>query len=107
MKLTPSFYSWLKGGRRKMKLKCSFEIVDMGDELIAVPVGAEAANMRGVLKVNKEGAEILQLLESEQDESKIVVKLAEKYDNDHVALSNHVKNFLGTLIKEGFLSENA
>lgn len=90
-----------------MKLKCSFEIVDMGDELIAVPVGAEAANMRGVLKVNKEGAEILQLLESEQDESKIVEKLAEKYDNDRAILANHVRSFLETLLKEGFLSENA
>ncbi len=90
-----------------MKLNCSFEIVDMGDELIAVPIGAEAANMRGVLKVNKEGAEILQLLESEPDENLIVEKLAEKYDNDRDTLTTHVRSFLDILLKEGFLSENA
>ena len=45
-----------------MKLKCTFDFVDMGDEIIAVPIGPNSDEIGGVFKLNKEGMEILKLL---------------------------------------------
>ena len=36
-----------------MKLKYTFEAVDMGDEIIFVPVGDKASEVHGVLKLSK------------------------------------------------------
>ena len=55
-----------------MKLKYVFETVDMGDEYIAVPVGRNANQMRGILKLNKSGSEILECLSKETTEEESV-----------------------------------
>ena len=64
-----------------MKLKHTFEIVNMGDELIAVPVGESSQQLHGVVKLNKEGFEIIELLQKDITEEDIVVRLANKYEN--------------------------
>ena len=88
-----------------MKLKYSFEIIDMGEELIAVPVGESANHVRGVLKMNREGAEIMQLLGSETDMKKIVDTLASKYDNDPNSLNKFVRSFVENLRSSGLLND--
>lgn len=60
-----------------MRLNTSFEIVDMGEEMIAVPVGKRASDVRGVLKMNTEGREVFELIESGMDEDGIVDFLVE------------------------------
>ena len=47
-----------------MKLKNTFESVDMGNEIIMVPVGKSAEQVQGVLKLNAEGLEIMNMLET-------------------------------------------
>ena len=59
-----------------MKLNYTFEFVDLDDEIIMVPIGANAEQVHGVLKVNKTGQEIISLL-AEQYVQSIVKTLQE------------------------------
>ena len=80
-----------------MKLCCHFEAVNMGDEIIIVPVGIGANLIQGVVKVNKEGLEIFELLESDISEDDIIIKLIEKYDSDPETISMYVHKFIELL----------
>ena len=64
-----------------MKLKYMLETVDMGDELIAVPVGEGADQIAGVIRMNSEGLEIINLFKEEQTIETAIEILALKYDN--------------------------
>ncbi len=88
-----------------MKLKYSFETVDMGDEIIAVPVGDGAQKIHGILKLNKEGLELYELLKKETTEESIVETLAAKYENDRDSLISYVHNFIETLRNSGMIEE--
>ena len=88
-----------------MRLKYTFEMVDMGEEIICVPVGEGAAQVHGVLKLNKEGQEIMELLKEETDEKKIVDTLAAKYENDRNILIEYVRNIVESLQNAGLITE--
>lgn len=86
-----------------MKLKYTFEAVDMGDEIIFVPVGDKASEVHGVLKLNAEGKEVVEALKEETTEEKIVQMLAQKYNNDPTELTQYVRNVIDILKKENLL----
>ena len=88
-----------------MRLKCTFEVVDMGDEMIAVPIGVGANTIHGVLKLNKAGAEILNMLNKNVSEEGIIDNLTEKYENDRDTISSYVKNFINILRKKQLIIE--
>ena len=88
-----------------MKIKCSFEFVDMGDEYIAVPVGEGAAPISGVLRLNNTGKEIVELLCNETTIESIISSLSEKYDDDRIIISNYVSVIINTLRKNNLLDE--
>ena len=80
-----------------MKLKYNFEYVDMGEEIVCVPVGKNANAVHGVLKLNKEGQEIVSLLEQDTSVEMITSQLATKYENDKESLLEYVNNVIDTL----------
>lgn len=82
-----------------MKLKYDFEVVDMGEEKIAVPVGNGANNLRGVIKLNDEGYEIFKLLLDGKNESEIISAICNKYDNDVETIRGYVECFIKELVK--------
>lgn len=86
-----------------MKLKYSFEDVDMGDEIISVPVGENSDQVQGVLKLNVGGREILNLLVEDTTEEEVVESLALKYENDREQLAQYVHNVISKLQKAGLL----
>ena len=88
-----------------MKLGCSFEFVDMGEEIIAVPVGENANLVRGVLKLNKEGKEIIELLQSNISREQIVNTLSEQYTTDKNGLLAYVNETIKAIRDAGLLSE--
>ena len=51
-----------------MKTKYRFEIMELDDGLVAVPVGAGAEQFQGVLKLNETAKSIIELLENETTE---------------------------------------
>ena len=86
-----------------MKLVVNFDTVDMGDEIVAVPVGDGSEKIHGVLKLNKSGAEILEYLKSGSSEEEIVEKLSKKYDNGRASLASDVHEAIESLEKAGLL----
>ncbi len=88
-----------------MKLKCSFEAVNMGNEIVAVPVGDSANQVHGILKLNESGLEIIKLLEEETNTEKIIDTLTKKYDNDVDALYKDVSDIIDVLRCNGLIIE--
>ena len=79
-----------------MRLCCSFEIVEMEDEIVAVPVGENSANKNGILKLNPEGKEIFEMLMKGFSEEEIRNNLFEKYENKS-EIEEILKSFLDKL----------
>lgn len=88
-----------------MKLKSTFETVDMGDELIAVPIGEGADKVSGVIKLNKSGKQILDLLSKGLNENEVVEYLSMHYDNDRETLKLYVEKIIKVLNDAGLLAE--
>lgn len=88
-----------------MRLKYTFELVDMADEIIAVPVGKDSSDLQGIIKLNKEGAEILSLLNKDTSIDEIVNALSIKYENNRDELKVYAKQVLDILKKNDLLFE--
>jgi len=89
-----------------MKLKSEFEIVTIGDETMAVPVGDGASELHCVVKMNGSAAEILDMLKDDISKAEIVDRLADKYSNDKAELELFVGNVLKELNDNGLLNGN-
>lgn len=88
-----------------MKLKYTFDAVDMGDEIVAVPVGDGADQIHGVVKLNKSGQEIMELLKNDITMEGIIDILAEKYDNSREDLIIHVTRVIDVLYNAGVIDK--
>ena len=88
-----------------MKLKCSFECIELDKEIIGVPVGDGASKIHGVLKLNNEGREILNLLSEETTEEEIVLSLSNNYENTKSDLRKKVDHFISKLRLANLLDE--
>ena len=88
-----------------MKLKYHFDAVDMGDEIIAVPVGDGAEQIQGVLRLNHSGNEIMELLKEEITEDQIIHILAAQYVNSTDELTGYVEGAIKTLAGAGLIEE--
>jgi len=88
-----------------MKLKYTFETVELGEEVIAVPVGQGASKIKGVLKLNREAKEIFEHLKSDTNEEQIVDALVLKYENSRDVLLKYVQNMIETLRTHGLIEE--
>lgn len=73
-----------------MKFKCEFETVDMGEEIILVPVGDRASEIHGVLKLNESGKEIVDFLQEDTSLDMIIDSLLTKYKNDRNEITAYV-----------------
>lgn len=88
-----------------MKMKCTFEPVDMGSEIIAVPVGNGADQAHGVLKLNKTGLEIVDMLGKDTTIEEIVSKLTSKYNNDADTIVKYVQDIVELLRSNNLIEE--
>ncbi len=88
-----------------MKLKYSFEAVNMGNEIIMVPVGDNADQVHGVLKMNSEGQEIVNMLINETDVDSIINSLSEKYNAEKELIKKNVQDIVQLLRDNKLLEE--
>ena len=86
-----------------MKAKYSFEIMDLDDEQVAVPVGDGADKFHGILKVNETAVALLKLLEQDTDEEKIVDAILQEYKGEKEQIAGYVHEFVEKLISEGIV----
>ncbi len=87
-----------------MKLLYDFEIMDMGEEFVAVPVGEGAGKIHGMIRMNKEAAEMFQLVKDNRQPEDALEELLRRYpdlEKDDAAWD--LCNFMNRLIAEGVL----
>ena len=88
-----------------MKLKYDFETVELGDDYVSVPIGERSNTFHGVIKLNKEGMEIFNLLKTDISEESIVNILASKYENNRETISDYVSQAIKRLREIGVIEE--
>ena len=88
-----------------MKIKYDFETTELGDQIVAVPVGDGARDFKGVITVNASGAAILERLRKETTVEEITASLMEEYEGTKEALMASVEKMVVRLRSEGLLDE--
>lgn len=86
-----------------MKAKYTFEIMNLDDSQVAVPVGAGAEEFHGVLKVNETAVAILKQLEQDTTEQQIVDALMKEYSGEKTEIASYVHQFVEKLTAEGIV----
>ena len=87
-----------------MKLKYEMEMVEIGEEITAVPLGCDK-EFSGIVQMNSSAASIIKLLEKETDEDTIVAQLKKEYDADEEILRRNVHAVVEKLRAKGLLAE--
>ena len=80
-----------------MKLKYAFTALDLDNGKVLVPIGKDSEDYHGILKINTDALEIINLLKDDTTEEKIVQQLAKKYENDEEELTKFVHKSIEVL----------
>ena len=88
-----------------MKSKYVFEKMELDGEIVAVPVGEDAAEFHAVLNVNEEAMRILELLQEETTEENIIAQLLKEYEGEKEEIAPLVSAYISQLRQEGLLEE--
>ncbi len=88
-----------------MKSKYYFEKMELDGEIVAVPVGENAADLHAVLNLNEEAMRILELLREETTEENIVAQLLKEYTCEKEEIAPLVSTYIDQLRQGGLLEE--
>lgn len=88
-----------------MKSKYVFERMELDGEIVGVPVGENASELSAVLNLNEVAMRILELLQEETTETKIVDQLMKEYDGSETEIASSVHAYIGQLRQEGLLED--
>ena len=87
-----------------MKLKYEFEMMSLEDKMVAIPVGEEAIEFAGVIKLNETAAFIFNLLKDETTEEAILDALENEYDAPRERLIDDVRKIINEYREKGLLA---
>ena len=65
-----------------MKIKENYELVEIGDERMLIPVGDEAQGFRGVVTINEEMAYLARLAREEKSVEELADAMTGEFDVD-------------------------
>lgn len=85
-----------------MKIKKGFVVREVGGENVAVPVGAQTKNFRGMIKLNETGRFLWDLFLEEKTVDEAVAALLETYDVEEAIAREDVERFVSVLLENGF-----
>ena len=88
-----------------MKLKYEFAALDLDNGKVLVPMGKDSEDYHGIIKINADALEIINLLKDDTTEEKIVQQLAKKYENDKEELARFVHKSIEVLREQGLILE--
>ena len=90
-----------------MHIVPGFVVREIAGETIAIPAGAAARELSGLLALNGSGKFLFQLLQSEQTEDSLACALLDTYDTDPATARADVSEFLEILRANTLLVESA
>ena len=89
-----------------MRLIESLVLTELGDEYVAVPTGAAAERLRGIIHLNATGLAIIKGLQQGLNEKKIAGILVDKYDRvDFEKALEDVKTIIKEMIMAGLIED--
>lgn len=88
-----------------MRIKDGFVVRTVGDESMAVPVGARLRDVPGVIALSDTGAFLWRRLEQGASEKDLVDALTEAYEVEPERASRDVSAFVASLAANGWLEE--
>ena len=88
-----------------MNVVPGFVVRQIAGETVAIPAGAAARALSGLLALNGSGKLLFELLQSPQSVDSLVQALLEQYEIDEVTARADVAEFLQTLRENGVLVE--
>lgn len=77
-----------------MRLKYTFETMELDDQVVAVPVGEGAEAFHGVIRLNETGAFIFELLKNDMTERDIVDAMKKEYDASAESLTADIHRYI-------------
>ncbi len=88
-----------------MKLKYTFDLVEVDDHIVAVPVGGDEKPYHGVVKLNESAASIFKKLQEETNEDAVVEALLNEYNASKESLASAVHKCISELREKDLLDE--
>ncbi|MBR3971313.1 MAG: PqqD family protein [Ruminococcus sp.] len=89
-----------------MRLTDGFIVRDIAGETVAIPSGAAAGKLSGLIALNDSGKDLFELLQTEQTVDSLTGALLAKYDIDEATARADVLEFLDIFRRSGVLIED-
>ena len=86
------------------QLKSGFILRKIGDQIMAVPVGAQTSHIHGMIALTESGELLWNALRDGADENTLVSLLTENYEVDAATALADVQSFLKGLQAQGALA---
>lgn len=81
----------------------NFEITEIADEFIAVPVGSEIVAFNGIVALSEPAAYLLKQMKEPKSLEELVVLITEEYDVDKYTAEKDVKDIVEKLLEMGLV----
>lgn len=88
-----------------MRLKYTFEKLELNGKIFAIPVGEDADDYHGVIKMNETAFAIFQLLKEDTTEEAIAAAMEKEYDVTKDVLNADIKRYIQSFREKGLLVE--
>ncbi len=88
-----------------MKLVDGFEIVNIVDDYMLVPIGEQMEQFNGTVVLNAVSAFLLEKMKDDVDEEELINYVVEEFDVDIERAKTDVKNVLKEMIEIGIVHE--
>ena len=86
-----------------MRLKYTFDTMDLDNEIVAIPIGEGADQYHGVIKLNETAAHIFELLKNDVTEEEIVEALEKDYSVSREIIVADVRRYIDAFQAKGML----
>lgn len=80
-----------------MRLIDDIQMMELGEEYVAIPVGDASEDVRGIIRLNETGKVVWDGLANGMEESEIVKQILETYDVDEATATHDVRTILTKL----------
>ena len=88
-----------------MRRKSCFEIVDVSNEYMAVPVGEKTDNFNGIVVLSEPAAFLLKQMDEHKTEEELVDILLHEYEVAPSVAASNIRNIIKTFLDIGLIEE--
>lgn len=88
-----------------MKIKPEFEIINVADDYMLIPVGEQMEQFNGTVILNEVSAFLLGLMKTDISKEELVSSLVKEYDVDPDVAQKDVESILETMNRIGIIYE--